>query len=103
MSDLMDTLAPATDSKSPPPPKPPRAKVAAGAPAWRPMESAPKDGSWVYLQGDPSLLEWSWYQTRQFRKGSWQPIAWWRSRLGTESPPKFSPAGWRRISEGLPE
>ena len=97
-----------------PPTKPPRAKPAAAAPSggWRqPMPLAPRDpgkhpapydGSFVNLLGDPRQGEWYWYQTRQFRKGCWQHIAWWRMRFGENSPPKFTPSGWRPASEGLP-
>lgn len=95
-----------------PPPKPPRPKpAAASAPGWRQMGEAPRDagkhgapydGSFVYLEGDPARGEWYWYQTRQFRKGCWQHIAWWRMRLGENSPPKFTPAGWRPVSEAWP-
>lgn len=72
------------------------------------MESAPKDGSYIFLFGDPydskSEIpnEWYWYRTRQFRKGSWQPVGWWRRRFGTSVPPSFTPQGWRAVREGLP-
>lgn len=102
---------PAAQPASAPPAKPPRAKpVAAPANGWRPLGEAPKDagkhpapydGSFVFLQGDPGRGEWYFYQTRQFRKGCWQHIAWWRMRFGENSPPKFVPTAWRPVAEGI--
>lgn len=69
---------------------------------WHPMSEAPKDGTYLYLEGDKASAEWYWYTTRQFRKGSWQPIGWWRMRFGPKTQPVFNPTGWRRVSEGLP-
>ncbi|HEY4355940.1 MAG TPA: hypothetical protein VGN16_09350 [Acidobacteriaceae bacterium] len=75
--------------------------------AWRGMESAPKDGTFLYLLGDDGLEKeepnvWYWYLTRQFRKGTWQQVGWWRLRFGPSCAPSFTPKGWRSVKEGLP-
>ena len=69
---------------------------------WHTMDDAPKDGQFIYLKGDEIGSEWYWYITRQFRKGVWQPVGWWRRRFGPSVPPSFKPEGWRSIKEGLP-
>lgn len=83
-----------------PPKKPLTPSTPAPNPAWNPMSSAPKDGSFVYLLGDEKRAEWYYYNTRQFRKGTFQPVGWWRMRFGPNGPPPFTPTGWRRVSEG---
>lgn len=100
---------PKVEPSSPPPPPPPKPVVAAGGEDWRSMDTAPKDGNYIYLLGDtldPSneaTNEWYWYRTRQFRKGVWQPVGWWRRRFGPAVVPSFVPSGWRSIKEGLPK
>jgi hypothetical protein len=84
-----------------PPPKPPAQLGLADDDGWHKMETAPKDGTFVYLLGDDLHQEWYWYLTRQFRKGCWQPVGWWRLRFGANTPPAFTPLGWRRLSEGV--
>jgi hypothetical protein len=84
---------------------------------WHPMDSLPKDHvdrakvGYVYLRGDPYAQregideverEFYWYVTRQYRKGSWQQIGWFRRRFGPATPPGFEPTGWRKVSEGYP-
>jgi hypothetical protein len=70
---------------------------------WLPMSEAPKDGSYVYLKEDTSHDEWFWYRTRQFRKGMWQEIGWWKRRYGLNTIPALVPTGFRRLSDGLPK
>jgi hypothetical protein len=82
---------------APPAPQtqPPKGRV------WHPMTEAPKDGSYVYFKEDDNHDEWFWYETRQFRKGSWQQVGWWKRRFGITSQPSFVPTGFRRLAEGL--
>lgn len=68
---------------------------------WSPMAEAPKDGSYVFLKGDPNYEEWFFYHTREFFDGKWEPSGWWRRRFGSKAPPEFEPGGFRRISQGL--
>lgn len=75
---------------------------------WHSMDTAPKTGAYVYLLGDvhdevnEAVNEWYYYWTRQFRKGCWQPVGWWRRRFGPNVPPSFIPTGWRSVKEGMP-
>jgi hypothetical protein len=78
------------------------------------MDSLPKEPQervklgYIYLGGDPyngpheEEREYYWYRTRQFRKGSFQETGWWRRRFGPNTPPGFTPIGWRLVSEGYP-
>jgi hypothetical protein len=100
-------LMPETQSNKKPPISPPRAVEVMEDP-WRKMDNAPKDGSYVFLKGDPCIEkeienQWYWYKTRQYRKGCWQPVGWWRRRFGPNAPPSFTPGGWRYLKEGLPK
>lgn len=72
------------------------------------MDTAPKDGTYLFLKGDPTVgqeiaNEWFWHATRQFRKGMWQSTGWWRRRFGPNAPPSFTPDGWRKVTEGFPK
>lgn len=113
MNDLLTQETPAKPKPkpaSPPPSPPPPAAVAAKQEdPWHDMASAPKNGMYVFLKGDPCAdatdevtREWFWYSTRQFRKGTWQACGWWRRRFGPNAPPSFTPEGWRNAKEGLP-
>jgi hypothetical protein len=91
------------------PPAPPPRPVTQKEDPWQPMDSAPKDGAFVFLKGDPMAdrgldveNQWYWYKTRQYRKGCWQPVGWWRRRFGPNAPPSFTPGGWRYVKDGLP-
>lgn len=97
----------ATAVKKPPPP-PPQGDTLVKDDPWHPMDTAPKDASYVFLKDDPCAEKdienhWYWYKTRQYRKGCWQPVGWWRRRFGPNAPPSFTPGGWRSVKEGLPE
>jgi hypothetical protein len=69
--------------------------------AWTPMTEAPKDGTYVYLDGDDNYEEWFFYRTREFFDGKWETTGWWRRRFGSKAPPDFEPKGFRRVSQGL--
>jgi hypothetical protein len=94
------------DGKPPPPPAP--VEVAVDENPWHPMETAPKDGSYIFLRGDlcngekeiPN--EWYWYRTRHINKGRWEQTGWWRRRFGPAVAPGFTPQGWVSVKEGLP-
>jgi hypothetical protein len=100
------TMKTQADGKQPPPPLPVDVMVADDP--WHPMNSAPKDGTYLFLRGDPMNNEkeipneWFWYRTRQFRKGTWQQTGWWRRRFGPAVAPSFTPEGWVSVKEGLP-
>lgn len=89
------------------PPAPPAEVLVAEKPqGWRPMKEAPHTGIKLYLleiggDGQRRHHEMYWYTTRQYRKGTWQETGWWRPVFGPNSPPKFIPAGWRHVSEGI--
>jgi hypothetical protein len=70
---------------------------------WKPMCDAPRDGRYVYFRNDPDMREWYWYKTRNFRRGKWVDVGWWRLRFGDKQPANFQPDGWRLISEGVAE
>lgn len=100
-------LKPPAKPASPPPPKVPTKPAASAGKGWHSMDTAPKDGTYVYLLGEkwvPGVSlpnEWYFYNTRQMRKGCWQAVGWWRPRFGPNGPPTFMPTGWRRVSEGF--
>ena len=68
---------------------------------WLPMESAPKNGKFIYLQGDEDHAEWYYYRTREFFDGHWEPTGWWRKRFGDKDPPKFKLTGYQLVSKPI--
>jgi hypothetical protein len=65
---------------------------------WHPMEEVPKDGRYIFLDGDPNREEWFYYKTRHMNGGHWEPTGWLRARFGTYKP-QFDPKGWRGVRE----
>jgi hypothetical protein len=96
-----------TRTKQPPPAPPPKPVVVEDDP-WKPMETAPKTGEYLFLRGDlhdassEIANEWYWYKTRHYSEHRWKPTGWWRKRFGPSSPPSFTPTGWVFARDGMP-